>query len=278
MGYYLNLLCLFFLANHSQLLAASDELIQADSYFDMRDNYDNISHAKRIYENIIKNSKNNQERIHAFDRYARLAILKGQMAPFIWGQAAKNPSSIFEDCIKISSNFSQEKLGYEIPEYIYWRATCIGLWADNSSGFTVTRKYDLIAEMIGLIKSGEQKYPEYDNRAFLLLRAGLDVRSQFLRLFNLYNPYHTIELVNKIHEIKFDNYTSYLLKAEALVALKRKTEARELLLRGISDLKRRLASPKEISPLLLLESQATLYMMTESAKNLNFANYSPRKK
>jgi len=260
----------------SSLIALNQDLDRADNYFNDRKNLNSLKQAKKLYENIIIKSKNKEEKIHAFDRFARLSFLEGQAAPYIWGAPAKNIAKIFERCIDLSSKVSEASLGYEVPEYVYWRAICIGLWANSASVFSITYKSSLIFEMINLIKTGIQKYPEFDEGGFYLLQAGLKIRSSFLKIIKIYDPQEAIVLLDHVQKLDYGNLTSYLLKAEAQTALSRKAEARNTLQEGITKLEAKIAD-QNISYLLEVESQATLYLLKESLKTLNFTRYEPNK-
>jgi hypothetical protein len=249
-------------------MAFNSDLEKADDYFNDRKNINSLNKAKKIYENIINKTKNKEEKIYAFDRYARLTFLEAQLAPYIWGTPVKNASSLFERSIDLSAKISKESLGYETPEYVYWRAVFIGLWASTASKLALTFKSYLIFDMINLIKTGLQKYPNFDDGGFYLLQAGIKIRSRALKIIKIYNPEEAIILLDKTR----NNYTSYLLKAEAQYALSLKNEAKNTLETGILNLEENLAS-KNINSLSELESLATLYLLKESLRTMNFSSY-----
>jgi hypothetical protein len=253
------------LFSYHALASQSDIFKEANFYFEQRDNMNSLKEAKNRYEKIINTSQNNQEKIYAFDRFARLSLLEGHLGAYIWGKSTKNNAAVFERCIKLSTKINKENVGYESPEYIYWRAACIGLWADKSNLVAITLKYDLIEEMIDLIKYGEQRYSSFDGQAFALLKAGLHVRA--LKISANYSPEEAINTVNKCHENTYYNYVSFLLKAEAHLALGQKAEAQATLEQGILELEQKIVQQK-IVPLYSVESTAMLAILKSSLKNI----------
>ena len=68
------------------------------------------------------------------------------------------------------------------------------------------------------------------------------------------------------------NYVSYLLKAEAQLELLRKDEANNTLQEGINKLESSI-SENNINYLQEIESKATLYLLKESLRTMNFRRY-----
>lgn len=260
----------------SYLVALNQDIEKADNYFNDRKNINSLKLAKKIYEKIITKSKNKHEKIYAFDRFARLTFLEAQMGPYIWGAPVKNAASLFERCIDLSNKISKDALGYETPEYTYWRAVFIGLWANSASMFTLTLKSYLIFDMINLIKIGLQKYPDFDEGGFYLLQAGLKVRSRNIKVIKIYNPEEAIVILEQLRKMGSENHTSYLLKAEAHYVLSQKTEAINTLEEGINNLEIKIAENK-ITSLFEVESLATLYLLKESLRTMNFSSYEANK-
>ena len=260
------MLGLFFLSC-SSVFAISTELEEAHSYFDQRSNKEMLAKAKKLYEKIIIKNNNIEEKTIAFDRYARLAFLEGQLAQNLWGKAPKNTPKIFEGCISLSRYLNKETTGQEIPEYYYWRAVCIGLWAKNANMFYVTMKTGLVLEMIDLIKYGEQHFPEFRYNGFSLLRAGLSIRSSAFKIINQYNPERALKVIQKIKQNGFEDYTVYLIEAEAQLALRHKKEARAILLFAIQELEKNLQE-NNISSLLNIESQGLLNLLRKKEKKI----------
>lgn len=262
---FIALIGIIFLSS-SYLVAFNHEIEKADSYFNDRENLDSLKQAKKIYEKIITKSKNKSEKIHAYDRFARLTFLEAQLGSYIWGATVKNATQLFERCIDLSNKISKDSLGYDTPEYTYWRAVFIGLWANSANMFTLTLKSYLILDMINLIKIGLQKYPDFDEGGFYLLQAGLKVRSRSLKVVKIYNPEEAILLLEHVQRMGSQNYTSYLLKAEAHYALSQKSEAVKTLQEGINNLEIKTENND-------IESLATLYLLKESLRTMNFSAY-----
>ena len=254
-----------FFLSCSFVFAMSVELQEAEANFERRSNKSDLLKAKKLYEKIITKSDNKKEKIHAFDKYARLAVLEGQLGQFVWGKSAKNSAHIFERCISLSRNINYDNLGMHVLEYYYWRAACIGLWAKNTNIFHIGMKSGLIIEMIDLINYGESNFPDFEHGGFLLLRAGLNTHSSALKLINQYNPEQALRLIQKIRKYEPDDYTVYLIEAEAYAALQKKREARAALRTGIQELEKRIVDDN-ISSLYIFESKALLSLLKESER------------
>jgi hypothetical protein len=222
---------------------ANSDLDRAYLLFQKRDkDIENIESAKRIYEKVIKDSHAPiQERTQALDKYGRLAAFQGEVGREIYAVQSKDASSIFNDCIKMSDHLSPNKIGVSTPEYTYWRALCIGLWAANTNSIKVMAKFHRVTDLKSLIKLGQQNFRDFDNFGFNRMEAGIHVRSKGFDPLKLYDPAMALNLIDKNLAMGTDSYFNYILKAEALIALGRTHEAKTCLQFGVDELMHRFA-------------------------------------
>ncbi len=228
----------------SSVFANDANLKEANSLFAKRgESHKNVKEAKKLYLNIVKEKKEKMDtRKLALDRFARLAVFEGHIAKEKFGVTDSDSVKIFEECIEATSQLKPKGKEDPSPEYAYWRAMCIGLWGANESnpvmfGYHLTR----LDEMYSLIKQNAESQTEFDGYGWNRFRAGMYIRSKFLRLVNLYDPKASLILIDTVLANKCDNYMSYILKAEAQIELGRNDEAKETLNEGIAGLKKRTA-------------------------------------
>lgn len=249
---------------------AHGELDKAYKLFQKRaDGVDNITSAKKIYERLIKDSHEKLEvRKEAMDKYARLAVFQGEVGRKIYNIKGKAASSIFSDCIKVSDYLSPSKIGSDTPEYTYWRALCIGLWADNNSNpLKLVSKMGRINELKNLVELGQKQYKKFDGYGFNRMEAGMYVRSKGLTVLNLYHPERSLSLIDESIAQGTDVYMSYVLKAEALIALNRSNDAKATLKSAIEDLTRRLKQ-SDIPVDWVAENKIFLQKMEKMYRNI----------
>lgn len=258
---YIYIFVLGFFLSQSLLADGNADLAKAYQFYQKRgDGIENITAAKKIYMDLLKDSHQSREiRKEALDRFARLSVFQGEIAAHVYKTTAKDASKIFEGCIDATNYLNPKTLGEETAQYVYWRALCIGLWAANTSKTKVLLKPGRIREMTNLIEMGQKKYPQYDGYGFNRIQAGMYIRSKFLTAFNLYHPDKAVQLLDQ-SLANTDIYMSYILKSEALVAMNQIEEAIRSLQFGINELEARL-NRSDIPDDLLIENEIFLVKM-----------------
>ncbi len=225
-----------------------------------------IQSAKDLFLAIITNKNEEQSRrLTSLDYYARLSLYEGEIAKKAWN--VKNATAIFEDCISVTEHLSPKEITTLTPQYTYWRSVCIGLWGANASIPTVYRKRKRIREMNELIAVGLKQFPEYDGYGFDRIQAGMYIRSKYLSLLNLYHPDKALAHVEKSLSHGSNVYIDYLIKADALIALGRKAEAKGALSGGIIELEAKLQAGT-LSHLVNEENRFFLYQMKKMLQKM----------
>lgn len=200
---------------------------------------DTIHRAKEMYVGIIKDTNEILSlRKAALDRYARLALYEGEIAKKSLG--VKNSAEIFNECIDVTHYLSPSEIHETSAEYTYWRAVCIGLWGSSAKARQVAFHIGRVKELKDLVAIGMDQFRSYDGFGFDRILAGMFVRSKSLSMLNLYHPEKALSHVDESIQRGTDNYIDYLIKADALIALKRKAEAKTVLSAGILELQQKL--------------------------------------
>ncbi len=267
-GQTVSLLLMMSIANVAS--ASSVEKLSADARFDRRgESVEDIHKAKETYLKIIKSKKESLElRREALDRYGRLTVFEGEVAKERF--QPKKLSDMFKTCIEVTDLLSPKKIdGDMVPEHAYWRAMCIGLWAANASMGDIVLHMGRISEMQTLINIGMRRFPTFDGYGFNRMLAGIYVRSgEGFASRQYFKPAEALELITVATLHGTDNYMDYILQAEALVALKRKEEAKTCLIEAIAELKSRFEA-RDIPAMLLAENQIFLKKMCELLAELS---------
>lgn len=240
-----------------------NNLATAEKYFNQRgEGIEKIHEGKKIYLNLIKNSYQDlATRRIALDRYTRLTVLEAELGKQQF--KIKNAAKIFNTCLETTDYLSPENIGEILPEYVYWRAICLGLWGANASITKLVWHMGRINELKELVKFGSEHFRTFDSYGFNRILAGMYIRTKALTILNLYHPEKSLELIEEALTNGSDLYFDYLLKAEALEALGRTYEAIELLERSIEELKQRLDN-NTLPPLVKEENQYFLVMMMQT--------------
>lgn len=83
----------------ASISAIGGDMSDADKFFARRAQAEYLVKAKRAYRDIIKKSKVPAEKIRAFDRFARLSVMQGELGPYVYGKSVKKSASVFDECI-----------------------------------------------------------------------------------------------------------------------------------------------------------------------------------
>lgn len=241
---------------------------KANALFDRRgEDLDAVHRAKSLYYKIIKDKReSNKLRRCALDRYARLVVFEGEVAQERFD--VKDPAKLFRECIEVTEYLNPKNMGEMTPEYTYWRAMCIGLWAASASKVEITTHLGRLSELKSLNTYGMEHFREFDGFGFNRILAGMHLRSKALAVLNLYNPDESLKLINESLEEGCDSYMTYILKAEALDALSQRATAIETLEKAIVELKGKM-SRDAIPWHLTAENQIFLMKMYELLEGLS---------
>lgn len=224
------------------LAGGAEELKKAEALFERRgEGVAAIHGAKDIYLKLIKDKRqSNQIRKIALDRYGRLAIFEGEIAKD--DLKVSTVTKIFNDCLDATDYLSPKKIGEISPEHTYWRAMCIGLWANNASNTEIGFHIGRAKEIEKLVKLGRKEFRTFDGYGFNRILAGIYLRSntRAFAALKLYQPEKALALIDEALVNGTNNYMDYVLKGEALIALGKYQEAREALQKGIDELKDKL--------------------------------------
>lgn len=233
------------------------------------DSVENVHAAKKMYANIITGHHSTEERLIAMEMYGRLAVYEGEIAREVLDTSSKKVVQIFDECVDMTDHISPEKIGKDSAEYTYWRAACIGLWAASVGKLKLLSKTgrSRMSDLQPLIRLGQTKFKAYDGYGFNRIEAGMHIRSKFLVICNLYDPKLSLQLVEEALAVGNDNYMTYILKAETLIALGHLSESRAVLEEGIASLESRLVDKRNPIPeYLLAENQIFLKRMREQLR------------
>jgi|GEM_PF-1811548 len=245
---------------------ADGEMDKADRLFEARfDDVKNVAAAKELYAKIIE-SKSQQSllRNEALDKYGRLALLEGELLRAQLGIDKTRAKNIFEDCIQKTSYLSPENSGSSTPQYTFWRAVCLGLWAQNSGVLAITN-WSRIKEMRALVTTGLDKFKTFDNYGFNRLQAGLFLHGKGVLVPGFpFKPQSAWQLIMEaITYGSTEVYSNYLLKAEIEVALKQKAQAKRTLEQAIDRLEQKMQADN-----LARDAQAEAKIYLEKMKSM----------
>jgi hypothetical protein len=235
---------------------------QAQELFDSRwQGVETIHKAKNQFYELIKNKKESQEiRAAALDRYGRLALLEGEIAKDQFKVDRSTAADIFSACLDTAEYLEPKKMKKTLPEYAYWRAMCLGLWFANSSKAKIAFHLHRVKELTDLVALGMTEFPSFDGWGFHRMLAGIYLRC------DTDSPFYKPEEAFTNREITLanssNNYMGYILRAEALQALKHPKEAQLTLTNAIGELKGKLMR-QEIDPLMVVENRLFLTKMNE---------------
>lgn len=250
-------------------VSAHEKLDEAYGHYQMRDEkHKSIKDAKEIYFEVLKdNHETLEHRRTALDKYARLTVFEGEVGRSLFDVSNKDAARAFDKCIEATDYLNPKKIKTEIPEYIYWRAMCIGLWAANVNPGKLIFKASRVKELSALLAIGLEKYDDFDGFGFKRIQAGMLIRSKFLSAFDLYHPDQAIDIINKSLKNGTDIFMTYILKAEAQGALGQDREAQQTLEDAEKLLVKRLAE-RSIPTDLVAENKMFLQQIRNQRQKL----------
>lgn len=240
---------------HTAGFSSPEKLAQANKLFAMREQGVNlISTAKSLYLEVISSGSDAlADRQEAMDKFARLSIYQGEIKKSAFRISDDQALEIFKECIEATNFLSPDAINVETPQYYYWRASCIGLWASNlgKAQFIHKKNRKRLDELQDLVETGLTKFRPFDGYGFNRIKVGILVRSKILKAAGLYNPILALELIEEAIKNSPQVYVNYLLKAEVLLELKEAQEARVTLIRVLAVLDKAIHDntvPLEIEP------------------------------
>lgn len=266
----MTMISLFFgMSFNAQAMSPLDKALQL---YQQRSNMAQARQAREIYASIIKDSHAKTEnRLEAMTRYGRLALWEGAIATGISNLSTKESAKLFDSCMDLTEYISPKKIKRETPEYAYWRAACIGLWAANIKPAKAALHIGKIKEMKGLVEQGLRQFREYDNYGFDRIHAGMLFKSKALSIMDLYHPDQALTVINQVIQNGTNIYMTFVLKAQILQHLNRKQEALATLDEGIVELNERFTQ-SSIPQDLVLENMIFLENMNSYKKELTAKN------
>lgn len=233
----------------------------AEALFKRRgEGIEQIHEAKRIYIDLLTTSKNIFFKQISFDRIGRLSAYEGDVAKD--QLHTKHSDKIFEECVQLSENISPKKIKKLVPEYIYWRAACRGLYlAHVNKATAIFNKDNYLEEIRNLIKIGQENFKNYDGYGFHRMEAKL--YSESVWVGKIYNPSLALNIINQtIKEGGNNFYMNYIVKSKILKTQGNKKEAKMVLDNAINELDQRIKT-NAISEDLLPENKIFLEQMRE---------------
>ena len=264
------MISLFF--NISFAAQAMSPMDRAFQLYQQRSNMTAARQARDIYASIIKDSHAKvEQRLEAMTRYGRLALWEGAIATEISKLSTKESAKLFDACMDLTEYISPKKIKRETPEYAYWRAACIGLWAANIKPAKAALHIGKIKEMKGLVEQGIRQFRDFDNNGFDRIHAGMLFKSKALSIMDLYHPDQALTVINQVIQKGTNIYMTYVLKAQILHHLNRGKEALTALDEGIAELNQRFTQ-NGIPQDLVLENMIFLENMNSYKNELTAKN------
>lgn len=231
LGKKLLVVCLFL----GSIASLANQLHEAEREYEKRGiGLESVHHAKKIYWNILKTSHSIEEKRIAVDRIGRLSVLEGELAPLVFARKAKGRGEIFENCMKATQYISPRDIGQQNPEYYYWRATCMSLRGAYSKKYIMENIFSFSDDLMTLIKTGKNMFPEFDGAGFHRLIAAVYIKSKDVKISGLYRPEEAVGLCDYAIGVNDEYMITYLFKAQALYELKHKKEALNLINNSIN--------------------------------------------
>ena len=169
----------------------------ADALFaDREQGIDKVNEARAEYQKALS-SVSGDELVYAVQKMSRLDTYHGDLLPDGDNDSKKE---IFGACLERLDSISPENVG-ETPEYYFFKATCLGLWAQANG---VLESLQRTKELFGYLDKGENLEPTFEGGGFFRIRGAVYAK---LPAFNPFGPAKDLK--------KSKNYLERAIASEA---------------------------------------------------------------